>query len=293
MKLKFNKTLSEWLTSKLQLIIRNEENFEDKFKLSYTPARLLFFSFIAFVVVFVLGFFIAAKIYNRTILSGQDAALSRKVVTLTTLVDSLNQKIDSKNDYIESIKKVLGGEVKYFNDEKPAELKKEAKKVSNYSESVNLDKLEQADIKMRNEFESGNSMPGAMAQGREINLKNLVLFPPLKGMVSDKYNSKDKHYGVDLVSAKDEPIKSISDGTVIFSSWTDETGNVIAIQHQSELVSIYKHCSVLLKKVGNFVNAGEIIAIIGNSGENTTGPHLHFELWYKGNPMNPEDFVSF
>ncbi|MEM9983347.1 MAG: M23 family metallopeptidase, partial [Bacteroidota bacterium] len=113
------------------------------------------------------------------------------------------------------------------------------------------------------------------------------------GIVSEKYSSKAKHYGTDIVSKKNEPIKSVTDGTVILSSWTEDTGNVIAIQHKSNIISIYKHNSVLLKKVGDVVKAGEVVAIVGNTGKFTTGPHLHFELWYNGNPVNPERFISF
>jgi murein DD-endopeptidase MepM/ murein hydrolase activator NlpD len=98
---------------------------------------------------------------------------------------------------------------------------------------------------------------------------------------------------VDVVAKKDEPVKCVADGTVILSSWTNDTGHIIAIQHQGNLISVYKHNSVLLKKAGNFVRAGEIISVIGNSGELTTGPHLHFELWHNSNPVNPEIFVSF
>ena len=120
-----------------------------------------------------------------------------------------------------------------------------------------------------------------------------MLSPLPGGIISDRYNSKIGHYGLDIVAKKDEPVKCVSDGTVIFSSWTSETGYVTAVQHQANFISIYKHNSVLLKKEGNFVKAGEIIAIIGNTGELTTGPHLHFELWSNGNPVNPEQYIPF
>jgi murein DD-endopeptidase MepM/ murein hydrolase activator NlpD len=124
-------------------------------------------------------------------------------------------------------------------------------------------------------------------------LPDFFLFPPLSGgLISEKYDAKTAHYGVDIVAKKDEPIKCVADGTVIFSSFTDETGYVIAIQHHTNMISIFKHNSVLLKKAGDFVKAGDIIAIIGNTGSLTTGPHLHFELWYNGVAVNPELFVS-
>ncbi|MDZ7605241.1 MAG: M23 family metallopeptidase [Cyclobacteriaceae bacterium] len=95
------------------------------------------------------------------------------------------------------------------------------------------------------------------------------------------------------MSKQNEPVKAVADGTVIFADWTSDSGNVIAIQHRSNLISVYKHNSALMKKVGNIVSSGQVIAIIGNTGEFTTGPHLHFEMWYNGHPINPKEFVSF
>src|SRR5690606_7227816 len=120
-----------------------------------------------------------------------------------------------------------------------------------------------------------------------------LFLPTLTVFISDRYNVKNGHYGVDVVARSNEPIKAIADGTVILASRTQDSGYVIAIQHRGNLISVYKHNAELLKKVGTFVNAGEIVAIVGNSGEMTDGPHLHFELWYNGNSLNPEEFVTF
>ena len=124
-------------------------------------------------------------------------------------------------------------------------------------------------------------------------LSEVFFFTPISGYISRKYSLPDEHFGVDIVAKKNEPIMSVANGTVILSSWTQDSGYVLAIQHSDNLISVYKHNSELLKKVGNFVLGGEVVAIIGNTGELTDGPHLHFELWYNGNPVNPEDFVSF
>lgn len=107
------------------------------------------------------------------------------------------------------------------------------------------------------------------------------------------FNAKSEHFGVDLVAPKNEAIKATLDGTVIFAEWTLETGYVIEIQHTNNLISVYKHNSVLHKKQGDKVNAGDVIAIVGNSGELSTGPHLHFELWYNGIPINPQEYIMF
>ena len=118
-------------------------------------------------------------------------------------------------------------------------------------------------------------------------------FKPITGIVSKDFKIDEGHYGVDVVSEKDAGVKSVLDGKVVFSAWTAETGNVIAIQHKNELISIYKHNAVVLKKEGDIVKAGEVIAIVGNSGKFTTGPHLHFEIWFKGSPLNPSEVINF
>ena len=111
--------------------------------------------------------------------------------------------------------------------------------------------------------------------------------------MTEKFNYQEEHYAIDVVAPANEPVKATLDGTVIFASWTPETGHVIGIQHNNNLISIYKHNAVLLKKVGTFVNSGDAIAVVGNSGELTSGPHLHFELWHNGNPVNPEKYMVF
>ena len=124
-------------------------------------------------------------------------------------------------------------------------------------------------------------------------ITSYLFFTPVKGIVTNNFDPLNHHYGIDIVAKPNEPVKSILEGTVIFSDWTLETGYTIAIQHQQNMISVYKHNSSILKKTGSFVKAGEPIAIIGNTGELTTGPHLHFELWYNGNPINPRDHISF
>ena len=118
-------------------------------------------------------------------------------------------------------------------------------------------------------------------------------FSPLDGVVTNHFDETTRHYGVDLVAKQNSNVLSVLDGVVIFTDWTIKTGYVIQVQHNGNLVSVYKHNSVLLKKQGDFVRAGEAIAVVGNTGEETTGPHLHFELWQAGKALNPETFIKF
>lgn len=122
---------------------------------------------------------------------------------------------------------------------------------------------------------------------------DLDLAAPIKGNISADFLINTKHYGVDVLGVKDALIKSIADGVVISSAWSLEFGNVIAIQHQADVISFYKHNSKLLKETGDRVSQGEGIAIIGNSGTLSDGPHLHFELWYKGKPLDPKEYINF
>ena len=124
-------------------------------------------------------------------------------------------------------------------------------------------------------------------------VKKFVLFAPVKGTISAPYDPKKKHYAVDIVTVKDAPVKAAADGTVIFSEWTAETGYVAILEHKNNLLSVYKHNASLTKVQGEIVKAGEVIAIVGNTGEFTTGPHLHFELWSDGYPINPTNLIDF
>jgi murein DD-endopeptidase MepM/ murein hydrolase activator NlpD len=154
-------------------------------------------------------------------------------------------------------------------------------------------KLAPADSQFRKDFEKTDLSLIALTSVKYRELQETFFFSPITGFISDHFDMKTGHYGVDVVAKTNEAVKNVADGTVLFASWTQDSGYVIMIQHRGNLISVYKHNAELLKKVGTFVNAGEIISIVGNSGEMTNGPHLHFELWYNGNPLNPEEFVTF
>jgi len=120
-----------------------------------------------------------------------------------------------------------------------------------------------------------------------------ILMAPLNGMITNRFNSNNKHYGIDIAAKTDEIIKATCAGTVIFSDWSVKSGYIIGIQHDKNMISVYKHNAELLRHEGDVVKTGESIAVIGNGGSTSTGTHLHFELWFKGIPLNPEDYISF
>lgn len=161
-----------------------------------------------------------------------------------------------------------------------------------------LDSINQLSIeKIAKEPEQSTLLPDRFIDF-SVNQENKSLsyfhfFKPIPGLISNAFNLEEGHYGVDVVTEENTGVKSILNGKVILASWTAETGHVIVVQHSNEFVSIYKHNSILLKKEGEIVKAGEVIAIVGNSGEFTTGPHLHFEIWFNGAPLNPSEVIKF
>ena len=286
------KTLSTWLTTRYLLIIRNEENFAEKTTLSFTYAKLLVFLVSMFIVFMVLSLYLSKTILAQWF-DPRHAQLefNKRLINLNLVVDSLAEEVDRKDQFIANIESIVSGE-----DINQAEVDDNVEVTANLAgneNTANTGDLPPIDDEIRREFEE-SGLDLLTLNSDEGELQEIFFFPPISGIISQAYDAQSSHLGVDIVSKKNEPVKAVADGTVIFSDFDfSDSGYVIAIQHRGNLISIYKHNSALLKKVGNFVSAGEIIAIIGNTGELTSGPHLHFELWYDGDHMNPEDYISF
>jgi murein DD-endopeptidase MepM/ murein hydrolase activator NlpD len=213
----------------------------------------------------------------------------KKLYQLYLRVDSLYREEEEKAEFIQNFKRVLNGDTSQSFVDAPTALKEQTKPIKPMSTA----KLAPSDSQFRRDFEQSELSLISLTSSKYNELSETFFFTPITGFISDRYDVKKSHYGVDIVAKTNEPVKCIADGTVIIASWTQDAGYVIAIQHRGNLMSVYKHNAELLKKVGTFVNAGEIISIVGNSGEMTNGPHLHFELWYNGNSLNPEEFVTF
>ncbi len=284
------KTLSSRLSNKYLLIIRNEENFAEKTTISFNYARLLLL--LAFLFIIVLGLAIyAVTVALEQWLDPRHAqnVVNRQMIELTMRVDSLERETRNKNIYIENVRRIIAGE--------EIEQPKEQHLESETNTSVLAGTIQPIDSQFRASFEkselSGVTALPITVSSSPYELKDLYLFKPINGYdVTQGFNPKIDHLGIDIVAKEDEPIHSVADGVVILSSWTLDGGYVIAIQHIGNLISIYKHNSELFKNVGNFVVAGEVIATIGNTGELTSGPHLHLELWHNGNPVNPAEYIA-
>jgi len=272
------------LLQKYRFVIMTDNSFEEK--LSLKLSRLSVFAF-AGIFVFVC-FFSALLLISYTPLSeyvpGKSSSeVQKNLIELSLKSDSLGSVLFNRAIYLENISNVISGNklISPTEDNNSAYEKEE----EIIFEKSKADSLLRVSVEAEDE--------GSIYVKSVSNNNYLMFFPPLSGVISDAYNSKTKHFGVDLVAKDKSRISSVLDGTVIISHWSSETGYVIAIQHKNDYVSLYKHNSLLLKEVGDFVNFGDHIAVIGNSGELSSGPHLHFELWHKGSPVNPEDYISF
>jgi len=272
------------LLQKYRFVIMTDSSFEEK--LSLTLSRLNVFAF-AGIFVFIC-FFSTLLLISHTPLSeyipGKSSSeVQKNLIELSLKSDSLESLLLNRAVYLENINNIISGnELITPTESNNSASEKEDEIIFEKSKADSL-------LRLSVEAEDKSSIYVKLVSNNNY----LMFFTPLSGLISDAYNSKIKHFGVDLVAKDKSRISSVLDGTVLISHWTPETGYVIAIQHKNDYVSLYKHNSLLLKEVGDFVNAGDHIAVIGNSGELSSGPHLHFELWHKGTPVNPEDYISF
>jgi len=283
------RTFSNWLTNRYLLIVRNEEDFSEKRTIIFNYARLILL--LAFI--FILSMTLSVLSVNTVLKQWFDPRYAemeanRQVLNLTMMLDSLQHEVQVKNNYIQNVMYILEGQ--------NLDSLSSSNKVLSTSTlgDINLSPaLSPLDSQFRAEYESSDLGLVSLNFNRsEDELREIVFFTPLEGIVTNNFDPKEDHFGIDIVSQENEPIKALADGIVIMASWTLDGGYVLVIQHSGNLISIYKHNSELLKSVGNFVESGEIVSIIGNTGELTSGPHLHFELWFKEQAVNPEDYVN-
>ena len=280
------KKLFKSLKSRHRLVIMNDETLEEKASFNLRPLNVFVTAGLIIIFLITITTFLIAFTGLREYIPGYaDLTTQRRVYSLLLKTDSLERGLKSREKFIGNIRNIING-----NTEESTEMIR-SEKENKYDTIHKLYKSPE-DSRLRRMIEtqdqyslSEESMNGSM--------NSFLFFPSIKGTITNRFDPVKKHYGIDIVANANEPIKATLDGTVVLSNFTSETGYVIAIQHSNNLFSIYKHTSALLKKAGDFVKAGDVIAIIGNSGEFSEGPHLHFELWFNGSPMNPQQYISF
>lgn len=283
------KKIANILKSKFRFVVMNDQTLEEKFSLRLTPMNIIVVGGSSALLLIILTLYLIAFTPLREYVPGYaDVNMRRNLIKMTLKTDSLMQKVNADEKYLKNILNIINGKVDTALPSKksgPRQLYDSIQQL-NKSES---DSLLRWQIENQEKFTLISRGDKAFASG----IGSYSFFTPLKGNITTKFNTAQKHYGIDIVSAANEGIKSSLDGTVVIANFTSETGYVIGIQHSNNLFTFYKHNSALLKSVGDYVKAGEVIAIIGNSGEFSSGPHLHFELWYNGTPVNPIDFINF
>lgn len=280
------KKIKKKLFTKNRLVILNEDTFEEIFSLRLTLMNVFVVATIgALLITFVTTYIIAFTPLREFIPGYASSQLKREATELALKSDSLSVALKKNDLYIQSIKKVLTGDLEYAKFNKDSIVGKS-------SEAVSEEDLQpsNADLKLRKEVEREDKYNLFEKAKPKV---STVLFPPVKGLITEKFNPKEKHYAVDIALAKNTPIKSILNGRVIFADWTPSTGNVVIIRHNDGFISIYKHAATITVDENDIVRTGEVIALAGSTGQESTGVHLHFELWKDGYPIDPSIFIEF
>ncbi len=280
------KKIFQMLKDHYRLIIYNDSTIQTVWSIKLTPIKVLTLGSLGAILLILLTTVIIAYTPLRENIPGYPSVKTRQMIIRNyVLVDSLENEITTRDKYFEKLQALFLGEVP--TDELPVSesgLKAHEVEFRSFNaDSVFQDKLLEERLGL-SVSENSKRLPS---------IANIHFFTPLRGMITNKFNAKSEHLAVDIVGKLNARISNVLDGTVIFAGWTMDTGNSIYIQHENNIISAYKHNAELLKSVGERVKAGEVIAIMGNSGELTTGPHLHFELWHNGTALDPEIYIDF
>ena len=277
------------LTHKYRLVFLNDSTFQEVGFIRLSRLNIISVTGTLMIFLIALTYITIAYTPLRELIPGYpDAAMRSNIISNRIRLDSLEVELRYRDQFFDNLAVIISG------NEPNSFLNLETDSVKNDYKSIQFTRSP-ADSALRQEvgLTSGLYIPSVEPPQNNTRFEKMHFFPPAKGIITNSFNPMHNHFGTDIVAAPNEVVKATLDGTVILASWTLETGYVMQIQHENNLISLYKHNAELLKKTGARVKAGDAIAIVGNSGELTTGPHLHFELWHNGIAMNPEDFIAF
>lgn len=279
--------LTNW-THRYRLTVFNDSNLQEVWKIRLT--RLDIFAIVgsSVILLVILITILISFTHLREFIPGYPDGTQRMLIQNNALmVDSLRSELEKRDRYFENMRRIISGEA-------PDDFENEQDASASYENITFTKSLEDSLLRHQIEQEEQYNLSVTDRTIKESKISDLLFFAPMKGMVTSQFNPLQNHFGTDVVGNQGAVIHATLAGTVIMASWTLDTGYVLQIQHEDNLVSVYRHNAKLLKEVGSHVRAGESIAILGNSGElYTSGPHLHFELWFNGKPIDPEKYVVF
>ena len=288
MKKKNNISFLSKLKHKFRLIVMNDSTLEERLSIRFSTLEMLsLFSFGGGLLFVFFLLLVGDTPMNEFVPGKASGRLHKELIIITLKTDSLEKKLLENELYLKNIIAIVNGE-------DPIAIQAEDTTVNNTLEAELSFKKSKEDSLLRIAVEAEDKISITAKKDKgNLDLENILYFSPIKGVITNSFDRKEEHFGIDIVAKEDEPIKCVFDGVVVISHWTSETGYVIGVQHANGVFSLYKHNSILFKSVGEYVKSGEVIAVIGNSGDISSGPHLHFELWYKGIAVNPENYISF
>lgn len=275
------------LKYKYKLSIINETSYEEVLNFRLSQLHVLMALSVLAVILVTLTILLIAFTDLREFIPGYPDGNMRQMIAENTIrVDSLEEELLKRDRFLNALQVVLnGGDTTTIQ-----QVRNDSLRAGYDTVQFRLSEQEsqfRAEVEEQERFNLGFGIKG------QQNKDYYHFFPPVEGVITQSFNEKDRHYGTDIVAKASAKVAAVLDGVVVFTDWTVKTGYVIQVQHANDLLSVYKHNSTLLKKQGDYVRAGEVIAVVGNTGEESSGPHLHFELWRAGNPLNPEDFIKF
>ena len=274
------------LINDYKIVISSEDTFEEK--LSFKANKINAFIIMLVYSIILIAFTISIVFFTqlRELVPGYSSSdLLNRAIYLTEKTDSLEQQIALNNKFYQSIEDVLSGKTEDFV---PKEVLEADTNYNNFDIKTINPNIQDSILRSYVDNEDKFNLTK-----NELVIENKMFFTPIMGEITQGFNSKDNHYALDISADIGTPVKSILEGKIIFSEWSVDTGYVIIIDHGQDIISVYKHNSKALKKQNDFVQAGEVIAYSGNQGNLSTGPHLHFELWKNGTPINPQPLLNF
>ena len=283
---KENKGFFKKLFNDYKVVVSSEDTFEEK--LAFKASKINVFVLMLVYSVILISFTISVVFFTqlRELVPGYSSSdLLSRAIYLTQKTDSLERQIELNNKFYKSIEDVLSGKTDEFIERDNIPTDSSLNDKSLFSISPNSE-----DSILRNYVDSQDKFN---LTKNELVIENKMFFSPIKGDITQTFNFEENHFAIDIAADIGTPVKSILDGKILFSEWSVDTGHVIIVDHGDNIVSVYKHNSKSLKEQNDFVQAGEVIAYSGNQGSLSSGPHLHFELWKNGTPIDPEPLLNF